>query len=329
MGKKIAGILLNVIIAIVAILISNTEMNKVLHVSSLLYAIIIGMLIANFTKFAAKEVFQPGIKFTSKTILRLGVILLGIKISTDKLRNLNIVNFLYIGLLVLLTILIVKFVAKKMGLEEKLGICLAAGTAICGASAIAAVGPIIEAEEEDTAFGIGAITFFGTIAMFVFPVLYRTLHLQDMFYGAWVGMSLPEVAEVVAAGGAVGSDVADGMAILTKLTRVLYLVPVSIGFTIWQARRTKAANSNKKVDIPYYVLGFIAVVVLNSLNLFKGHVDEIKFAGNVILTTAMASLGLKTNIKKMIEAGIKPLLVGIVGVIVIQTLSIIGAYFLF
>lgn len=329
MGKKIAGILLNVIIAIVAILISNTEMNKVLHVSSLLYAIIIGMLIANFTKFAAKEVFQPGIKFTSKTILRLGVILLGIKISTDKLKNLNIVNFLYIGLLVLLTILIVKFVAKKMGLEEKLGICLAAGTAICGASAIAAVGPIIEAEEEDTAFGIGAITFFGTIAMFVFPVLYRTLHLQDMFYGAWVGMSLPEVAEVVAAGGAVGSDVADGMAILTKLTRVLYLVPVSIGFTIWQARRTKAANSNKKVDIPYYVLGFIAVVVLNSLNLFEGYVDQIKFAGNVILTTAMASLGLKTNIKKMIEAGIKPLLVGIVGVIVIQTLSIIGAYFLF
>lgn len=329
MGKKIAGILLNVIIAIVAILISNTEMNKVLHVSSLLYAIIIGMLIANFTKFAAQEVFQPGIKFTSKTILRLGVILLGIKISTDKLKNLNIINFLYIGLLVLLTILIVKFVAKKMGLEEKLGICLAAGTAICGASAIAAVGPIIEAEEEDTAFGIGAITFFGTIAMFVFPVLYRTLHLQDMFYGAWVGMSLPEVAEVVAAGGAVGSDVADGMAILTKLTRVLYLVPVSIGFTIWQARRTKAANSNKKVDIPYYVLGFIAVVVLNSLNLFEGYVDQIKFAGNVILTTAMASLGLKTNIKKMIEAGIKPLLVGIVGVIVIQTLSIIGAYFLF
>lgn len=325
------GVLLNFVIGMSAIYLSKLEVVKTFHISSLLFAIILGMLISNFTKIASADCFQSGIKFTSKKILRLGVILLGIKISLHDLQKLSLLSFLYIGLIVLTTILVVKYVADKMGLKEKMGICLAAGTAICGASAIAAVGPIVEAEEDDTAFGIGAITFFGTIAMFVFPILFRYLELEPRFYGAWVGMTLPEVAEVVAAGGAVGSKVADGMAILTKLTRVLYLVPVSIGFTIWQAKKIKesSAGKNKKVDIPYYVIGFLVVVLLNVMGVFSGYEDKIKYVGNIILTTAMASLGLKTNIGKMVAAGIKPLVVGFIGFLVIQILGVIGAHIFF
>lgn len=329
-GKIVPGIVLNVVIAVIAIYLSKLDALKSLHISSLLFAIIIGAIIANFSKFTSKDIFQPGIKVCGRQILRLGVILLGFKLDINELKKLGVTGVLYIGLLIFLTIIIVKFVAKKVGLAEKMGICLAAGTAICGASAIAAVGPIVEAEEEDTAFGIGAITFFGTIAMFVFPVLYRVLQLNPEFYGSWVGMTLPEVAEVVAAGGAVGSDVANGMALLTKMTRVVYLVPVSLAFTWWQAKRTKSTVT-KKIDKPYYVLGFILVVIINSLHIIpKEMVDSIfKVIGAYILTTAMASLGVKTDFKKMISAGLKPLFVGIVGVIVIQILGIIGTYMLF
>lgn len=327
--KALKGIGLNVVIAVISILLYGTEINKTLHISSLLYAIIIGMIISNFTSYATKTEFQPGIAFTSKKILRLGVILLGFKLSLAELTKLGVSGVLFIGVMIIITVISVMKISEKFGLSEKMGICLAAGTAICGASAVAAVGPIIEAEEEDTAFGIGAITLFGTIAMFIFPALYRMYNLNDIFYGAWVGITLPEVAEVVAAGGAVGSDVAESMAILSKLTRVVFLVPVSIGFTIWQSKR-RQSESNKKIDKPYYVLGFILVVILNSVNVLSPEIKKmILNFGNIVLTTAMASLGLKTNIKKMMKAGVKPLIVGLIGMVIIQILGFTGAYYLF
>lgn len=329
MSKILKGVSLNVFIAIISILLYGTEVNRALHISSLLYAIVIGMLISNFTSYASKSDFQPGIAFTSKKILRLGVILLGFKLSLGELTKLGILGVTLIGVMIIITLISVIKIAEKLGLSEKMGICLAAGTAICGASAVAAVAPIIEAEEEDTAFGIGAITLFGTIAMFAFPALYRMFNMNDIFYGAWVGITLPEVAEVVAAGGAVGSDIAESMAILSKLTRVVFLVPVSIGFAIWQSRRTKS-DLNKKIDKPYYVLWFIVVVILNSLNILAPEIKQgVLSFGNIVLTTAMASLGLKTNIKKMVKAGIRPLIVGLLGMIIIQIIGFTEAYYLF
>lgn len=329
MTKIAKGVLLNLLIAIVSLFLSKTELNKALHISSLLYAIIIGMLIANFTSISSKPMFQDGIKFTSKKILRLGVILLGFKLSLGELTKLGLEGVLFIGVMVFITLMSVIKLAEKMGLSEKMGICLAAGTAICGASAVAAVGPIVEADEEDTAFGIGAITLFGTIAMFIFPVLYKTLNLDAIFYGSWVGMTLPEVAEVVAAGGAVGSDLADSMAILTKLTRVVFLMPVSIGFAVWYSKKQKK-EINKKIDKPYYVIGFILVVILNSLNILPPNIKALCLDfGNIILTTAMASLGLKTDLRKMISVGIKPLVAAFIGMLIIQVIGIIGAYYIF
>lgn len=329
MFKKLSsGLALTFSIAFIALSLYGTELNKQLHISSLLYAIIIGMIFANFTNINKMEIFQPGVKFTSKKILRFGVILQGFKLSLTELTKLGITGIIFIACLLTITILTIKFVADKFGLDEELGICLAAGTSICGASAIATIGPIVDANEEDTAFGIGAITFFGTISMFVFPMLYKSLNLDPQFYGAWVGVTLPDVAEVVAASGAVGSPIAESMAILTKLTRVLFLVPVSIAFTIWKSKKNNGATDGKKIDFPIYVLGFIGAVIINSLPIIPPEINKFipKFA-NIVLTIAMASLGLKIDLKKLFKVGVKPFIVGFIGMVCIQTLGCLGAYF--
>lgn len=325
------GLMLTFSIGIIALSIYSTEFNKELHISSLLYAIIIGMLISNFTKVKKMDTFKPGIKFTSKNILRFGVVLQGFKLSLLELTNLGITGIIFIGVLLTSTILTVKYVAKRFGLDEELGICLASGTAICGASAIATIGPIVEADEKDTAFGIGAITFFGTLSMFIFPVIYKTFNLDPIFYGAWVGATLPDVAEVVAASGAVQVPKAETMAILVKLTRVLFLVPVSLGFSIWKARKKNGSGEGGgKVTIPLYVIGFVAVVIINSLNIIPPGIEKhIPKIANGVLTVALASLGLKINLKDMFKVGPKPIIVGFIGMIFIQTFGCLGAYFLF
>ncbi|WP_297405976.1 YeiH family protein [uncultured Cetobacterium sp.] len=330
MLKKLStGLALTFSIAFIALSLYGTELNKQLHISSLLYAIIIGMIFSNFTNINKMEIFQPGVKFTSKKILRFGVILQGFKLSLTELTKLGFTGIIFIACLLTATILTIKFVSDKFGLDEELGICLAAGTSICGASAIATIGPIVDADEKDTAFGIGAITFFGTIAMFVFPMIYKALNLDPQFYGAWVGVTLPDVAEVVAASGAVGSPIAESMAILTKLTRVLFLVPVSIAFTIWKSRKN-GNQEGKKIDFPIYVLGFILAVIINSLQIIPPEINKFipKFA-NIVLTIAMASLGLKINLKKLFKVGIKPFIVGFIGMVFIQTFGCLGAYILF
>ncbi len=326
-SKILKGVALNFVIAIVSLYLYKTELNSKLHISSLLFAILIGMLVANFTKIAQRDDVQAGIKFSSKKILRLGIILIGFKLTLTELSKLGYKGIIFIAILVPITLFVTLWLGKKIGLSRGMSICLAAGTSICGASAIAAVGPIVDADEKDVAFGIGAITFFGTIAMFAFPAIFRAFGLDANanFYGAWVGSSLPEVAEVVAAGGAVGSTVAESMAILTKLTRVLFLVPVSIGFTLWNSEKKES-----KVEIPWYVIAFVGVVIFNSFDLLpKDVLVRVKDFGNLILTVAMASLGLKTNIKDMIKAGIKPFVVGLLGAIIIQVLGFVGSYLLF
>lgn len=323
----IKGLVLNIMIASVSLYLYKTDMNKILHISSFLFAIVIGMLVANFTNIAQRKDFQYGINFSSKKLLRFGIILIGFKLSLIELTRLGLKGIIFISLLVPTTLFVTMWLGKKMGLSRNMSVCLAAGTSICGASAVATIGPIIDADEKEIAFGIGAITFFGTIAMFVFPIIFRTFGLDSNadFYGAWVGASLPDVAEVVAASGAVGSTAAESMAILTKLTRVLFLMPISIGFTLWNG-----GKEGRKVETPWYIIAFVGVVIFNSFDLLpKEMLEQIKNMGNLILTVAMASLGLKTNIKDMVQAGIKPFIVGFLGAIVIQILGFTGSYLLF
>lgn len=328
--KYFYGLSLTFSIAFMALFLYNTKINDQLHISSLLFAILIGIIFANFTPISKMEIFQPGVKFTSKKILRFGVILQGFKLSLSELTNLGVEGIIFIGILIPTTILSIKFIGKKFGLDEKLSICLASGTAICGASAIATVGPIIDADEKNTAFGIGAITIFGTFSMFIFPIIYKTFNLDPTFYGAWVGFTLPDVAEVVAASGAIGSTIAETMAIIAKLTRVLFLIPVSIAFSIWKSKQQNDSENKSSIAVPLYVIGFLVAVIINSLNIIPPAIDQFipKFA-NMVLTTAMASLGLKIKIKDMLHVGIKPVIVGFMGMIIIQTLGFTGAYILF
>ena len=335
------GLLLTIGITIVSIFLHDTAFNQNLRISSLLYAIIIGMLISNlFPSFVKSESMKYGLKFASRPLLRLGVIFLGFKIGVHQLTDLGISGLLYTWALTIVVLVFTLWVAKIFKLPHTQAVCIAAGSAICGASAVAAVGPIVHAKEEETAFGIGAITLFGTIVMFVMPLAFTQLGLNEHFYGSWVGLTLPEVAEVTAAGGAVGSDFAESQAILVKLTRVLMLVPISIFFAFKQSKIEAKATGKLKVNIPWYVLFFILVVIFHSSTFdsetarqaFPAYFNAenlklIKTIGAFILTIAMASLGLKTNLNEMRKAGARPLYVGLIAAIFIQILGLFGAYF--
>ncbi|MCW7551172.1 putative sulfate exporter family transporter [Endozoicomonas gorgoniicola] len=334
--KQLPGLLLACAIAAGATVLAKMPFNSHLHISGLLYAIILGMVVTNvFWKPEKQAVVAPGITYASKDILRLGVIMLGFKLSLSDIMILGWQGLVFIILLACCTFGFCLFICSKMKLAKSTTLCIAAGTTVCGASAIAAVAPIIKASGKDTAFGIGAITLFGTVAMFILPAAFHHFQIDEMVYAVWTGASLPEVAEVVAAGAAVGSSQVETFAILTKLCRVLFLIPLSIGLC-WYVARSDAQTSGEattvklKDVVPMYVVLFLAVIIVNSTGILTPAITaQLKNAGAVILAIALAALGLKTRFSEMMQVGLRPIIAAFICALFIQVFAITGALVVF
>jgi len=275
--------------------------------SPMILATIIGMTVHNIlgTPAAAK----PGVAFSLKRILRLGIILLGFQLMLAQVAAVGAVGVGIILITLAATFLFTKALGRMMGVDAKLAELIGAGTSICGASAVIATNTVTEGSDADVAYAVACVTVFGSSAMLLYPLLPGILHLSPRAFGLWSGASIHEIAQVVAASFQDGAA-AGQFGTVAKLTRVMMLAPLVIGLGLAAARKTRglSAGDRKAPPMPWFVLGFIAVMLLNSvITVAPAEKAQIVTLTNFLLSMALAAMGLETDFAKLKREGLKPL----------------------
>ncbi len=346
--KKIApGVIVAFSIAFISQFIESIM--PVHLVGASIIALFIGMVINTvFITTALKD----GLKFTSKKILKFAIILLGASLSIQ-----TIITVGTLSLTVMIFTLLTCFgggyyVGKALGLDWKLSNLISAGTGICGGSAIAAIAPVIDAEDKEIAFAMSATFIFDMIMILAFPFMGEMLGLSDMAYGLWAGTAVNDTSSVVAAGYAYSEGAGD-FATMVKLTRTLSIIPVVIAFAyinikIKHKERISAGSVIEQVKLkgeryevsqtekiseivnnqspekstakinfislfPWFIVGFVGLAIINSFGIIPVGISAAsKEISKFLMVCALAAIGLNTNIKDMKSAGIKPMLHGFI-----------------
>lgn len=294
-------------------------------------ALFIGMIVNSFWK--PNKTTAPGIRFTSKKVLKFAIILLG--------ASLNIQTVLTVGrfsLTVMLFTLATCFglgalIGKALGLNWKTSSLINAGTGICGGSAIAAIAPVIEAEDSDIAYGMSATFLFDTVMIVVFPLLGRWMGLSDAAFGLWAGTAVNDTSSVVATGYAF-SEAAGDFATMVKLTRTLAIIPAVLAFAAVNMHLKKIQSSDAaavKVSIksifPWFILGFLAMSALTSLGLLPSAVCVVmKNTSKFLMVAALAAIGLNTDFKALCRSGAKPMIHGFIVSLLVVLVAIAVEY---
>jgi len=313
MIKLIPGLTVTFSLAVVAIFLSNLEIiQSTVNFSPLIIAILLGIVIGNFIRFP--EIFKPGIIFSLKKILRVAIVFLGFRLTLQEVASVGLEGLIVDTIMLVGTFLLGVWVSRKIfGLDSQMSYLIASGSSICGASAVLATAPVVKAEMHHAAMAVATVTIFGTIAMFVYPVVYKTgllLDFNDILYGLWTGATVHEVAQVVAAGFAVSLD-AGNTATIAKLTRVMMLAPLLIILSFYLAKKHATHGAGvtlRDIPIPWFVFGFIAMVIVNSTHVIpKNIVSGINVIDGFLLTVAMGAMGIETNINKIKGVGMKPI----------------------
>lgn len=314
----VPGLLYSGVLAVLSVGLAKI-VNNYVAVSPLILAIVTGMLFRNVT--GLPEVFRRGIEFSLKRILRIAIVLLGLKLSVSEIASVGSKGLVVVFAGVTLTLALSIWLGKYTRVSEELATLIGTGVSICGASAVIAVGGVINARDRNIAFAIATVTAFGTVAMFLYPVLAGILGLSGVVYGIWAGASIHEVAQVVAAGYAV-SDVSGDIATLVKLSRVVLLAPVVMVLGILSARKEADSLNLRSVPVPYFVLGFIAMIFVNSIGVLPHAASSAVIQlDDFLLAIVMAAMGLNTSFHDMKKIGMTPLYVGLAAWMFIAALS--------
>jgi len=297
------GLLVSATVAIAATFLSDHYGAPVM-----LFALLLGMA---FSFLADEPQCRAGISFTSSTVLRLGVALLGARITADDVLTLGYGPLLLTVCGVLLTIAFGVVLARCMGLTRDFGILTGAAVGICGASAALAVASVLPRhknglQERDTIFAVLGVTALSTVAMIVYPIIAVSLGFDDPKAGMFLGATIHDVAQVVGAGYTI-SETAGEAATITKLLRVALLVPVVIAITLLLPRGRETGHG-KRPPVPLFLLAFVLLVVLNSLGLVPEPLRAgMETASRWALVAAIAALGIKTALKDLAAVGPKAL----------------------
>lgn len=310
------GLLFSSVIAILAIYLSSMPIIKsTVNFSPLIIAIILGLIIGNTVKIP--EILKPGINFSLKKVLRIAIILLGFRLTFQNIIDVGFEGLIVDGVMLVSSFILGAYISQRFfGLDQQMSYLIASGSSICGASAVLATAPVVKGQMHQAAMAVATVTIFGTIAMFLYPAIYKAgllLDLNDTTYGIFAGATVHEVAQVVAAGFAVSTD-AGNTATIVKLTRVMMLAPLLIVLSLYLAKKHSTHGINlREVPIPWFVFGFIGMVGINSLGILpKDSVNGINYIDTFLLTVSMAALGIETNMGKMKKAGMKPIYAALV-----------------
>lgn len=310
-------------------------------ISGIMMAILLGILVNNL--FRLPEVLRPGIRFSVVRILRLGIVLLGIRLSIVEAGAIGLKSLPIIVGTVLAALAIVTYVSKRVGLTERLGTLIAVGTSICGATAIVATAPTIGARDDEVSYAVACITLFGVAAMLVYPFAAHWLFAADTFQaGLFLGTAVHETAQVAGAGLVYQQYFDDPKALdvatVTKLVRNLsMLLVIPLMAVLYHRRSTEGGQAPKWYTmIPLFIVGFAAMSGLRTLGdlgekpfgilepgQWKSIVGFVKQVATWCLAIAMAAVGLGTSIKGLRQIGLKPLAVGLFSALLVGLVSFV------
>jgi uncharacterized integral membrane protein (TIGR00698 family) len=268
--------------------------------NSILVALLLGMLVGNFIALPAS--FQSGISLTSSKLLELSILFLAFSINYTHIAQLGAVSFGIIALMVVLMLLLSYYLAIRVNCPGSTGWLVGFGTTICGSSAIAALAPSVSKQKEDVGIAMAVVNLMGTIGMIAMPLVLTKLSLSDTQMGLLIGGTLHSVGNVAGAGYAVSNEV--GLASITiKLARVAMLSPALIFFN-YLVNRHQAKHWREHFNLPWYLWSFMAITVLSSLVQFaSSFLSAMELLGKVVLTIAMAAIGLKVSFKQLYQSG--------------------------
>lgn len=299
-------------------------------------ALFIGMIINQIKK--PNKMISTGLKFTSKKILKFAIVLLGASLSISTILQVGKMSLAVMVFTLLTCFGGGYFVGKALGLNWKLSNLISAGTGICGGSAIAAVAPVIDADDSDIAYAMSATFLFDMAMIIAFPFMGKALGLTDMAYGLWAGTAVNDTSSVVAAGYAY-SEAAGDFATMVKLTRTLSIIPTVIVFSLISAhiktKKNAATNgeTKKKINIfgllPWFILAFVGVAIINSLGVIPPTVSStLKNVSKFLMVAALAAIGMNTDFKEMKKSGINPMIHGFIISALVVVVALGVEYFL-
>ncbi|GAA4526485.1 putative sulfate exporter family transporter [Brachybacterium paraconglomeratum] len=314
------GIVVSLAVAAVSILTSQALPG----VSALIIAIVVGILVANFTTLPAA--LAPGMSFAAKRLLRVGIVLLGLQVALGDLLALGAPMLAVVVVVVTGGTLGTVLIGRALGVEKGLTILVACGFSICGAAAVAAAAGVTDPEEKHeqrTITAIALVVLCGTLMIAAVPAAAALLQLEPETAGLWAGASIHEVAQVVAAGGALGGA-ALTVAVIVKLARVLMLAPVMAVLSL-QQRREGAADGKRPPLVPLFLLGFLAMVLLRSFAPLPGGFLEVgALLQTALLAAAMFALGTGVKVRNLLQVGPRPLALAALSTLLVATLALGG-----
>jgi uncharacterized integral membrane protein (TIGR00698 family) len=321
-GKKVSsfqnsllkGLFLTFLLAILARYAAELPYLEI--VGALVLAILFGMVWR--ISFGIQDQSAVGITFSSKQLLRLGIIFLGMRLNLLSIVEAGFAMFISAVMVVCVTILTVAAISNKMNLDKNIGLLTACGTGICGAAAIVAIAPQMKAKDEEIAVSVAVIAILGTLFTFLYVLIAPFLPFTDVEYGFFAGASLHELAHVLAAADAGGKTAVD-MAVVMKLTRVVLLVPVAMVIGIYyhgNKYKSEERISWSGLPIPWFIVGFLAMSTINTFVYIPEHVTTLFVTlAYILIGMAMAGLGLNVDFKAFRQYGVKAFGAGFIGTI--------------
>ncbi|MBQ2735548.1 MAG: putative sulfate exporter family transporter [Clostridia bacterium] len=313
-GLFLLGIAICFAVAGVSVFLEELIPGGVLGAS--IIALFLGTIINSFFH---PSWIKPALKFTSKRILKVAIILLGASLSINTILSVGKMTFFVMIFTFAVCFGGGYFIRKLFGLNWKLSNLISAGTGICGGSAVAAIAPVIDAEDKDIAFAMSSTFLFDMVMVALYPIMGKALGLTDIAYGIWAGTSVNDTASVVASGYAF-SEIAGDFATMVKLTRTIAIIPTVLVFayigTRAKQKELKAENPGQKVNlikiIPWFICGFLLLAILNSFGCIPATASGmLKSTSKFLMVTALAAIGLGTSLLDFKKAGLKPMFYGI------------------
>lgn len=318
--QVVPGFLLAILIAAISQFIESAL--PIHLIGGSVIALFIGMIINQFYK--PNHITKAGITFTSKKVLKFAIVLLGASLSIGTILHVGKLSLTVMVFTLLTCFGGGYFVGKALGLDWKLSNLISAGTGICGGSAIAAIAPVIEAEDKDIAYAMSATFLFDMAMIVLFPIMGMALGLSDMAYGLWAGTAVNDTSSVVAAGYAF-SEAAGDFATMVKLTRTLSIIPTVLIFAMINMRLKQKAAAVSLGDMgqkppvkfsaifPWFIIFFVLMALANSVGFIPPNLSaSMKGLSKFLMVAALAAIGLNTDFTEMKKAGFQPMLHGFI-----------------
>ncbi len=329
--RLLPGLCLSAALAGVAMALGRIDWLAVHGLSALTLALVLGMLVGNtiYPRFASSA--APGVNVAKQNLLRLGIVLYGLRLTMQDVGHVGVAGVVVDALVLSSTFLLSCWVGTRwLGLDRRSAMMIGAGSSICGAAAVMAAEPVVKARAEQVTVAVATVVVFGTLSIFLYPLLFQLNAHWGVIgggaegFGLYAGSTIHEVAQVVAAARAIGPEAADA-AVIAKMVRVMMLAPFLLLLSAWLARdaarqATREGATAKsgygvkgKIAVPWFAFGFVAVVLFNSLQWLPDQVVAVATdVDTALLAMAMAALGLSTHVSAIRKAGAKPLLLALI-----------------